>query len=107
MKRIYLDHAATTPVDPEVLAAMEPYFTGQFGNPGSLHMFGQEAIAAVDRSRETMARALGGDFRNIIFTGSATEANNLALRGAVQRFRATEKKAPHIIISAIEHESVL
>ncbi len=107
MKRIYLDHAATTPVDPEVLAAMEPYFTERFGNPGSLHAFGQEAITAVDHARETIGRALGVDFRNIIFTGSATEANNLALRGAIQQFRSTQKKAPRIIVSAIEHESVL
>ena len=107
MKRIYLDYAATTPVDPEVLTAMQPYFSERFGNPGSLHSFGQEAITAVDRSRETIARALGVDFRNIIFTGSATEANNLALRGVVDQFRNVKKKAPRIIISAIEHESIL
>ncbi len=115
MRRIYLDYAASTPVDPEVLRAMMPYFSERFGNPGSLHTFGQEAIAALDRSRETIARALGADFRQIIFTASATEANNLALRGAVRRFRMAynlsgrheRRAAPRLIVSAIEHESVL
>ncbi len=111
MKRIYLDYAATTPVDPEVLRAITPYFSGHFGNPGSLHVEGQEAIAAVDRSRETIARAIGADFRQIVFTSSASEANNLALRGAVRKFRdaheTMRKGKSRIIISAIEHESVL
>lgn len=121
MQRIYLDYAATTPVAPEVEAAMRPYFLNKFGNAGSLHFFGQEAIAALDESRETIANAIGAKFREIIFTGSATEANNLALRGAVRRFtiydsRFKNKKFinhkskflnPRIIISAIEHESVL
>lgn len=94
MRRIYLDYAATTPIDPLVAAVMKPYFSAKFGNPGSLHFFGQQAIAAVDEARETVAKAigapagasLGGGFREIIFTGSATEANNLALRGAVRSF---------------------
>jgi cysteine desulfurase len=107
MKRIYLDHAASTPVDPEVLGAMEPYFTRQFGNPGSLHSFGQESIAAMDRSRETVARLLGTGFRNVIFTGSATEANNLALRGAVKKLGASQKTQVRVIVSSVEHESVL
>lgn len=107
MKRIYLDYAATTPVDPEVARAITPYFSERFGNPGSLHAFGQEAIAAVDRSRETIANVLGVDFRQLIFTGSATEANNLALRGAVKKFREMRKVAPRVVVSAIEHESVL
>ncbi len=130
MKKIYLDYAATTPVDPRVLRAMQPYFSRAFGNPGSVHAFGQEAIAALDASRETVAKAIGADFREIIFTGSATEANNLALRGALlatshwglgSRVRSSvrEKKKvskslnpsghtpnPRIIISAVEHESV-
>lgn len=112
MKRLYFDYAASTPVDPRVERAMRPYFLKQFGNPGSLHGFGQEAIAAVDASRETLARLIGADFRDIIFTGSATEANNLALRGAVQAWRdqaeysgATDQ--PRVIVSAIEHESIL
>jgi cysteine desulfurase len=110
MKRIYFDYAASTPVDPGVLRAMQPYFLKQFGNAGSLHSFGQEAIAAIDAARATVARLIGADFHEVVFTGSATEANNLAIRGAVNRWRAVEKNKnvkPRIIVSAIEHESVL
>lgn len=109
MKRIYFDYAATTPVDPRVLRAMEPYFTEKFGNPGSLHAFGQEAMAALDESRETVAKAIGAQFREIIFTGSATEANNLALRGALRsvKCQVSGVRKPRIIVSAIEHESIL
>lgn len=124
---IYLDFAATTPVDSAVFRAMRPYFDTKFGNPGSLHSFGQEAIAAVDKSRETIAsaieRPLAGGFREVIFTGSATEANNLALRGIV-RYSSLDVRGkntlypssnlesqtsnfiPRIIISVIEHESI-
>ncbi|MBI2033597.1 MAG: cysteine desulfurase [Candidatus Liptonbacteria bacterium] len=106
--RIYLDYASSTPVHPEVELAMRPYFSLAFGNPGSLHSFGQEAIAALDRGRETIAAALGVDFREIIFTGSATEANNLALRGAIKVFKANYPSViPKIIVSSIEHESIL
>jgi cysteine desulfurase len=110
--RIYLDHAATTPVDPRVLRAMTPYFSTAYGNPGSLHGFGQDAMAAVDAARESIAHAIGADFREILFTASATEANNLALRGAVRAWRArhasvtTEGRRPRIVIGAIEHEAV-
>src|SRR3989338_3900444 len=111
MKRIYLDYTATTPVDLRVKKAMTPYFNFQFGNPGSLHFFGQEAMAAVDESREKISGAIGADFREIIFTGSATEANNLALRGAVRAisnyFQKMPSISPKIIISEIEHESIL
>jgi cysteine desulfurase len=115
MKKIYLDYAATSPVDQRVVEAIEPYFSDSFGNQGSIHSFGQEALAAVDRSRETMAGLLGlsleESFREIIFTGSATEANNLALRGAVKAFyrlnRDERLLPPRIIVSAIEHESIL
>lgn len=122
---VYLDYAASTPVAPRVLAAMKPYFGEKFGNAGSFHSFGQEAMAAADKSRETIARAIGADFREVVFTGSATEANNLALRGAVRGFTqmTTQMNAdknirenqrhidvhprPRLIVSAIEHESVL
>jgi len=103
-KIIYLDYAATTPMDSAVKKAMEPYFSEKFGNPGSLHWFGQEASSAVFEARRVIARAVGVDYKNIIFTGSATEANNLALRGALKNFKI---KNPKIIISAIEHESIL
>jgi cysteine desulfurase len=109
MSRIYFDNAASTPVDPRVLSAMEPYFLSEFGNPGSLHSYGQKAIGAVDVSREAIAHMVGGDFRDVIFTGSATEANNLALRGTISFFKKThgQVKVPRIIISSIEHESIL
>lgn len=117
MKRIYLDYAATTPVDPAVVRAMTPYFSRKFGNPGSLHFFGQEAMAAVDESREKIVKAIGrppaDGFREIIFTGSATEANNLALRGIIGANLDAKKlflkiAPPHrIIISSVEHESIL
>jgi cysteine desulfurase len=102
--KIYFDYAAATPVDPAVLRAMRPYFLAKFGNAGSLHSFGQEAMAALDRSREVIANSIGADFREIIFTGSATEADNLAVRGVLERSRI---KTPKIIVSSIEHESVL
>src|SRR3989344_2858331 len=104
MRKIYLDYAATTPVDSAVLAAMKPYFEKRVGNAGSLHSFGQEAMAALDESREKIAKAIGADFREIIFTGSATEANNLTLRCAVL---GSKVKNPKGLVSAVEHESVL
>ena len=119
MKRIYFDYAATTPVDPAVFATMKPYFSEKFGNPSSLHFFGQEAMAAIDESREKIAKNIGANFREIIFTGSATEANNLALRGAIKEFKIKNlgfRDAPHskshipnprVIVSVIEHESIL
>ncbi|MEK7566994.1 MAG: cysteine desulfurase family protein [Patescibacteria group bacterium] len=83
-EKIYLDCAATTPVDPEVVLAMEPYWSEIYANPGSLHICGQEAMKAIDESRETLQKFLGAKTpREIIFTGSATEANNLAIFGAV------------------------
>ncbi len=103
-RRIYLDYAATTPVDRMVLRAMQPYFQKRFGNAGSLHSFGQEAVAALDAARGTVAHAIGASFREIIFTGSATEANNLAIRGVVS---GSGIARPKIIVSSIEHESVL
>lgn len=119
--RIYCDYASTTPIAREVTGAMRPYFRESFGNPSSLHMRGQEALSAVDRSREGIARSIGAEFREIIFTGSATEANNLALRGALKGFRVLGPGPrgknplnpngytlhPRIIVSAIEHESIL
>lgn len=109
MQRIYLDYAASTPVDPVVLKAMRPYFSKIFGNPGSLHREGQKASAAVFKARVQIAKLIGARYSQIIFTGSATEANNLALRGVVQaiRHRVPRIKKPRIIVSSIEHESVL
>ena len=111
-KRYYFDYAASTPVDGRVLKAMLPYFGEKFGNAGSLHSFGQEAITAVDGARGTVAKEIGADFRQIVFTGSATEANNLAIKGAFSAAEKYFKKngikgKPKIIVSAIEHGSVL
>lgn len=103
MGRIYLDYAAATPIDKKVRLAMEPYLGKNFGNPGSLHREGQIASAAVFNSRLKIARALNCDYEEIFFTGSATESNNLALRGVV---KSTDIAKPKIIISEIEHESV-
>ena len=100
-KRIYLDYAATTPVDEEVLKEMWPYFNKKFGNASSIHSFGQEAIAAIDQSREKIAKLFNCDFSEIIFTGSATESNNLAIKGLAKVAKA------HIIATKIEHESVI
>lgn len=104
MKKIYLDYAATTPVDPRVLEAMMPYFCDNFGNTMSLHSFGQKARMVLDESRKTVANFIGAKPEEIIFTSSATESNNFALKGIAF---ANEKKGNHIIISAIEHACVM
>jgi cysteine desulfurase len=101
MKRIYLDYAATTPVDPRVVRAMLPYFTKKFANPMSLHSFGQEAKTALEESRKKIADFMGALPKEIIFTSSATESNNLALKGIV-----SANKGKHIIISPIEHPCI-
>ncbi len=107
MKKIYFDYAATTPIDKEVLKAMAPYFSDTFGNPSSIHRFGQEAIAAVDEAREKIAKFLQCDFNEIIFTGSATEANNLAIRGLViSDTGQVKREKKHFITTNIEHESI-
>jgi cysteine desulfurase len=107
-KRIYLDYAATTPVDKGVLGAMAPYFSDKFGNPSSIHSFGQEAIAAVDSAREKIAKLLDCKFEEIIFTGSATEANNLAIKGLIPNSCGRKSLGrTHIVSTNIEHESVL
>lgn len=109
MNRIYLDYAASAPADKAVLSAMLPYFREKFGNAGSLHPYGQEASSALDASRESIASAIGADFRQIVFTESATESNNLALRGALKKYMVTrgEKFPARIVVSPVEHPSVL
>lgn len=107
MRRIYLDYAATTPLDERVFSAMQPYLQEKFGNAGSLHWAGQEAQGALDIARKTLADAIGAHLQEIYFTGSATEANNLILRGVVASANRSGNIQPHIIVSTVEHESVL
>jgi cysteine desulfurase len=102
-RKIYLDYAATTPVDPRVVKAMLPYFLEKFGNTMSLHAFGQEAKGILEESREVVADLMGAKPNEVFFTGSATESNNLALKGISE---ANKKKGRHIIISSIEHPCV-
>ena len=103
MRRVYLDYSATTPVDARVLEAMLPFLTEKFGNPSSVHMFGQEARAAVDRARRQVASLIGARANELIFTSGGTEANNLAIRGICEAAVAHGK---HIVTSTIEHPSV-
>ncbi len=104
MKKIYLDHAATTPMDEKVLDEMMPYFSEKFGNPSSIHQFGQEAMNAVDRARQQVADFLSCNSFEIIFTSGATESNNMTIKGVI---KASNVENPHIITSAIEHHCVL
>lgn len=105
MKRIYLDHAATTPLDEDVFAVMKSFFSGQFGNPSSVHSFGRDAQQAVDRARHAVADVFGCLSQEVIFTGSATESNNCAIQGIVRHARKNGSPV-HVITSVIEHESV-
>jgi len=103
MKKIYLDYAATTPVDPLVIEAMQPYFFEKFGNASSLHAYGQEAKKALEDSRVVLADFIGAKPEEIVFTSGGTESDNSALLGIAL---ALEKKGNHIITSAIEHHAV-
>jgi cysteine desulfurase len=112
MQRIYLDHNATTAVDPAVLDAMLPYFSAEFGNASSIHTFGQRARAAVENAREQVAVLLNGRPQEIIFTSGGTESDNHAIFGvALHSFTSltssTSLASPHVITTTIEHEAVL
>ncbi|MCK4246342.1 cysteine desulfurase NifS [Candidatus Bipolaricaulota bacterium] len=104
MRRIYLDYAATTPTHPLVLKAMLPWFTDGFGNPSSIHSFGQEAKGAIEEAREKVAQLIGAKGNEIVFTGSGTEADNFAIKGVAY---AKEHEGKHIITTAIEHHAVI
>src|SRR5216683_6963902 len=104
MKRIYFDHNATTPITPEVLAAMLPYLTAEYGNASSIHAFGQNAREAVEQARSSVAALLGARAADVMFTSGGTESNNHAILGAVA---AASGKVKHVITSAIEHVAVL
>ncbi|HAQ08821.1 MAG TPA: cysteine desulfurase NifS, partial [Bacillus bacterium] len=104
MERIYLDHAATTPVHPDVLAAMVTVMEADFGNPSSIHHFGREARKILDETRHELAESIGASAINIIFTSGGTEADNLAIIGYAETNRS---KGQHIITTQIEHHAVL
>lgn len=104
--RIYLDHAATTPLDPEVLDAMMPFLTDRFGNASSIYAAGRDARAAVDWSRATIAKTLNCHAREIVFTSGGTESDNLALKG-VAWWSRLQGRGTHIVTTAFEHHAVL
>ncbi len=105
MQKIYLDYAATTPMDKEVVKAMEPYFSDTFGNPSSIHQFGQESLKGMDQARENIAKFFNSEPSEVVFTSGATEANNLALKGVIYAHKG--ETIPHLITSQIEHPCVL
>lgn len=110
MKKIYLDYAATTPLDQKVFAKMRPYFMNKFGNAMSIHSFGQEALKAVDSARRQAADFFGSAPSEIVFTSGATESNNLVIKGSLRSFYSIKRKEnekPHIITTAFEHHCVL
>ncbi|MDO8241108.1 MAG: cysteine desulfurase family protein [Candidatus Moranbacteria bacterium] len=110
MKRIYLDYAATTPADKEVLKEMLPYFSENFGNAMSIHSFGQDALQAVDSARGKIATFFGAVPSEIIFTSGATESNNITIKGVLKSYYSKAENAkikPHIITTAFEHHCVL
>ena len=104
MQSAYLDYSATTPTDPEVLAAMMPYFTEVFGNPSSVYSFAVRSRKAIDTARGQVAQALNAGPDEIFFTGSGTEADNWALKGTMERLRS---KGDHLITTKIEHHAIL
>jgi cysteine desulfurase len=104
MKRVYLDHASATPVRKEVVNAMLPYFEEHFGNPSTVYDLGSEIKEIIEEQRAKVAKLIGAESNEIIFCSSGAEANNLAVKGSAL---ASMKKGKHIIISAIEHHSVL
>lgn len=104
MRKVYMDHSATTPVDPSIAQAMADAMVNTFGNPSSIHAFGREAKKALEEARERVAKAIGAEPQEIIFTSGGTEADNMAILGVVS---ANCKKGTHIITSQIEHHAVL
>jgi cysteine desulfurase len=104
MKTVYLDHSATTPVHPKVLKAMLPFYEEEYGNASSIHKLGRDARVALDEARETVAKILNAQVKEIYFTSGGTEGDNLAIKGVAYAYR---EKGNHIITSKIEHEAVL
>jgi cysteine desulfurase len=106
MRRVYLDHNATTPLAPEVLEAMRPYFTEEFGNASSIHAWGQRAKAAVEEARECVAQLLSVPPGEVVFTSGGTESDNMAIIGAVEAARS-HGGTKHVVTTSIEHHAVL
>ena len=104
MKKVYFDHAATTPTDPAIAQVVLEYMTGKFGNAGSVHSFGREARAAVDKAREQVAKLINAQPSEIFFTAGGTESDNISLKGVAY---ANRNRGNHIITSAVEHHGVL
>lgn len=104
MRKVYLDHIAATPLHPQVLDAMLPYLKEHFGNPQSLHSVGQKALEAIEEARDKVAQLINAQSQEIFFTSSGSESNNLALKGIAL---AQRSQGNHIVVSAIEHQSVL
>lgn len=109
MQKIYFDHSATTPVDEKVLKAMLPYFSNTYGNASSIHTFGQEALAGVDKARQQAADFLNCSVNEVVFTSGATESDNLAIKGFANALRkkGRQYKDMHMITSLVEHDAVL
>lgn len=106
-KEIYLDHAATTPVEASVFKKMEPYFSVKYGNPSSVHQAGDQARQGVEKSRQQVASFLGCWPNEIYFTAGATESDNWIVTGVVEKFRRENSKKPHVITSSFEHKAIL
>jgi len=107
MKSIYLDNAATTPLDVQVFSTMKPYFQKEYGNASEFHILGRDARLAIEQAREKICHFLGGKSQEIFFTSCATEAINLAHKGLIEALRRNFKEKPHVITTAIEHKAVL
>src|SRR5678815_653126 len=105
VQRTYLDHNATTPLLPSVIDRMTAVLREEFGNPSSVHHFGQQAKAAVDDARSEVAELIGADPSEVLFTSGGTEGDNIAIRGAAEALEGTGRR--HLVASAIEHEAVL
>ncbi|MDR7073614.1 cysteine desulfurase family protein [Fictibacillus barbaricus] len=104
MKNVYLDHAATSPIHPEVMQEMIPYLTEHFGNPSSIHQYGRRARKVLDDARQTVASSIGASRNDIIFTSGGTESDNMAILGAAS---ALKEKGKHVITTQVEHHAVL
>ena len=104
MRKAYFDHIAATPLHPQALEAMLPYLRDVYGNPQSLHSAGQQALAAVEAAREAVAGLINAASEEVYFTSTGSEANNFALKGLAQAYQS---KGRHIVVSAVEHLSVL